>query len=280
MIIRLGHLHSLEWGDSKSVDCLIGIKLLSSDQKYVLTCHAIESNSIAHHHEHFEKTKLSHPPERSDGLLSPSLPHKRPSRSTPGPLPSASSSAGARNTHDSLLSIDELLASLRPANELMFHLSLHVHVHNRGCDPCFRYVQHIVTMYGAVGLGPFQELQRRSWHAEFDSDFEHEYSLGKKQGQNKHCAKCEHNLEMLDRQVDNLKEQITSLEKENKSLREQLDRATIASGPSPMVTDTTSLASMPIAKVTDLASRIQLDVTILPRQKPSAKGKERAHEPP
>ena len=62
-------------------------------------------------------------------------------------------------------------------------------------------------------------------------------------------------------------------------LREQLDRATVTSGPSPMVTDTTSLASMPIAKVTDLASRIQLDVTIPPRKKSSAKGKERAHKP-
>ena len=47
-----------------------------------------------------------------------------------------------------------------------------------------------------------------------------------------------------------------------------------------MVTDTTSLASMPIAKVTDLASHIQLDVTTLSKQKLSAKGKERAHEPP
>src|ERR1700677_556075 len=46
-----------------------------------------------------------------------------------------------------------------------------------------------------------------------------------------------------------------------------------------MVTDTTSLASMPIAKVTDLVSCIQLDVTTSPRQKLSAKGKERAHEP-
>src|SRR5271154_3120116 len=98
MIICLGCLHSLEWGDSKLVDCLIGIKLLSSDQKYVLTCRAIESNSIAHHHKHFEKTKLSHPPERSDGLSSLSSPHKRPSRSTPGPRPSVSSSAGARDT--------------------------------------------------------------------------------------------------------------------------------------------------------------------------------------
>src|SRR6202453_468116 len=218
MIIRLGRLHLLEWGDSKSVDRLIGINLLSSDQKNVLTCRAIESNSIAHHHEHFEKTKLLHPPERSDRLSSPSSPHKRPSRSNPGPRPSASSSAGARNTHDSLLSIDELLASSRPANELTFHPSLHVHVHNRGCDPCFRYVQHIVTMYGAVGLGPFQELQRRSWCAEFDSDFEHEYNLGKKQGHSEQCSKCEHNLETLDRQVDSLKKQITSLEKENELL--------------------------------------------------------------
>src|SRR6202453_342787 len=223
MIIRLGRLHLLEWGDSKSVDRLIGINLLSSDQKYVLTCCAIESNSIAHHHEHFEKTKLSHPPERSDGLSSPSSPYKRPSRSPPEPRPSASSSAGACDTHDSLLSIDELLASLRQANELMFHLSLHVHVHNRGCDPCFRYVQHIVTMYGAVSLGPFQELQHQSWHAECDSDFEHKYGLGKKQGRSEQCSKCEHNLETLDRQVDSLKDQITSLEKENESLREQLD---------------------------------------------------------
>src|SRR5271154_3470116 len=46
-----------------------------------------------------------------------------------------------------------------------------------------------------------------------------------------------------------------------------------------MVTDTTSLASMPIAKVTDLVSHIQLDVTIPPRKKSSAKGKERAHKP-
>src|ERR1700677_1031070 len=37
---------------------------------------------------------------------------------------------------------------------------------------------------------------------------------------------------------------------------------------------------MPIAKVTDLASRIQLDMTTSPKQKLSAKGKERAHEPP
>ena len=78
-------------------------------------------------------------------------------------------------------------------------------------------------MYSAVGLGPFQELQRRSWRTEFDSDFEREYGLGKKQGHSEQCSKCEHNLETLDRQVDSLKDQITSLEKENESLREQLD---------------------------------------------------------
>src|ERR1700677_2831541 len=60
-----------------------------------------------------KKKKLSHPPEHSDGLSSPSSPHKRPSRSTPGPRPSASSSAGARDTHDSLLSIDELKWQLK-----------------------------------------------------------------------------------------------------------------------------------------------------------------------
>src|ERR1700677_1048408 len=121
--MRLGHLHSHEWDDSKLVDCLIGIKLLISDRNNVLMCCAIEFNSIAHHHKHSKKTKLSFPPsdpERSNGTSSLYSSHKRPPRSIPGPCLSASSSAGAHDNHDSLLSIDVLLASTRQVNELTF----------------------------------------------------------------------------------------------------------------------------------------------------------------